>query len=359
MLLYFSPKLYIMKLNRNYCLMGILILVLLYCCLGSNLLEGLSNNSDKSVAEQVQSEGAKHASDEYKQYQEELGDEGLPQDKDFHNSNASSKKSSSLGQSFMPSFMASFNKAGLSSCITECTKTAGSSKANECSSECNNIFNNKQKNTNLPTECSVSEKWSADKKKCEPLKASSYNENDGCDTGYVWNSVSSKCIPSNNGSSISNMKGIGSSISSDLSSGAKSLSSDLSSGAKSLSSDFSSLFSSNSSNKQVAQQSGQHVGTYPPNAPAISHSQIPPGQHDQYILKSQIVPPVCPACPPQLSCPSKAKCPPCPAPEPVQPCTPCARCPESPFTCKKVPDYTSPSVGSVLPRPMLNDFSQF
>jgi len=91
----------------------------------------------------------------------------------------------------------------------------------------------------------------------------------------------------------------------------------------------------------------------------IPHSKIPVGQEDQYILKSQIVPPVCPACPPQLSCPSKAKCPACPAPNPVQPCPPCARCPESPFTCKKVPDYTSPSIGGVLPRPMLNDFSQF
>ena len=317
-----------MKLNCNYCLIGILVLLLLYCCLGKNLLEGLSNNADKSVAEQVQSEGAKHASDEYKQYQEELGDEGLPQDQNFHDSNISGNK------------------------------------------------------------------------KYEPLSGGTYNKEDACDTGYVWNSATSKCVNDNKQSAspsaspsasvfpsptpsssnfdnlTSSIKGYGSDVSSGLnsaskddSSGLNSASNDVSSGLKSISSDIGNLFSSNSSSQQPVQHSaqqssgqqpsGQHLGSYPPSAPAVPGSQIPPGQKDQYILKSQIVPPVCPACPPQLSCPSKAKCPACPAPEPVQPCPPCARCPESPFTCKKVPDYTSPSVGGVLPRPMLNDFSQF
>lgn len=43
------------------------------------------------------------------------------------------------------------------------------------------------------------------------------------------------------------------------------------------------------------------------------------------------------------------KCPPCPA---------CARCPEPAFECKKVPNYNS-SNDNVLPRPVLNSFSQF
>ena len=34
-----------MKLNCNYCLIGILVLVILYCCLGSNIFEGLDNKS--------------------------------------------------------------------------------------------------------------------------------------------------------------------------------------------------------------------------------------------------------------------------------------------------------------------------
>ena len=78
--------------------------------------------------------------------------------------------------------------------------------------------------------------------------------------------------------------------------------------------------------------------------------------NNDFILRSKIVPPVCPACPPVTACPSNKKCPPCPAPEPIQPCPPCERCPEPSFKCKKVPDYQSPGL---IPRPLLNDFSQF
>lgn len=85
----------------------------------------------------------------------------------------------------------------------------------------------------------------------------------------------------------------------------------------------------------------------------IPKSQIPPGQEDLYILKSQVVPPVCPKCPdPIVQCPDNndvTKCPPCPPP---------ARCPEPNFECKKVfsakafnPDYA--------PVPVLSDFSGF
>ena len=49
-------------------------------------------------------------------------------------------------------------------------------------------------------------------------------------------------------------------------------------------------------------------------------------------MKSQVGPPVCPACPAVVACPSdNKKCPPCP---------PCARCPEPAFECKKVPNYS-------------------
>jgi len=88
----------------------------------------------------------------------------------------------------------------------------------------------------------------------------------------------------------------------------------------------------------------------------IPASQIPPGQEDMYMLKSEIVPPVCPACP-ATKCNASGggggggenKCPPCP---------PCARCPEPAFECKKVPNYSGGN-DNVLPRPVLNDFSQF
>ena len=72
----------------------------------------------------------------------------------------------------------------------------------------------------------------------------------------------------------------------------------------------------------------------------------------KYILKSEIVPPVCPKCPDSRSCPRQKPCPACP---------PCARCPEPSFTCKKVPNYSVSTVGTnnILPMPQLNSFAAF
>ena len=80
----------------------------------------------------------------------------------------------------------------------------------------------------------------------------------------------------------------------------------------------------------------------------IELSQIPSGSEDLYVLKSAIVPPVCPKCPDVRNCPRPKPCPPCPS---------CARCPAPAFECKKIPTYSS--TNSRLPRPFLNDFSQF
>ena len=84
----------------------------------------------------------------------------------------------------------------------------------------------------------------------------------------------------------------------------------------------------------------------------ITSSQIPEGQQDLYVLKSQIVPPVCPACPPVIvdKTTLNQECPPCP---------PCARCPEPSFDCKKVPNYNLGPENKFLPRPVLNNFSTF
>ena len=97
----------------------------------------------------------------------------------------------------------------------------------------------------------------------------------------------------------------------------------------------------------------------------VKKNDIPEGQEDLYILKSEIVPPVCPACP-TFNCPREKPCPPCPS---------CERCPEPAFECKKVPNYNVSNVDEYLPsgnnffgmsqidnnqpRPVLNDFSQF
>lgn len=73
---------------------------------------------------------------------------------------------------------------------------------------------------------------------------------------------------------------------------------------------------------------------------------------DRYILKSEVVPPVCPKCPDAAVCPKQEACPPCP---------PCERCPEPSFTCKKVPNYQSDAVKNnhSLPLGYLNSFEQF
>ena len=70
----------------------------------------------------------------------------------------------------------------------------------------------------------------------------------------------------------------------------------------------------------------------------------------KYILKSEVVPPVCPKCPDSRTCPRQKPCP---------PCAPCARCPEPAFECKKVPNYRAATVSNVLPLPRLNSFSAF
>lgn len=82
---------------------------------------------------------------------------------------------------------------------------------------------------------------------------------------------------------------------------------------------------------------------------AVRRNDILEGDEDLYILKSEVVPPVCPKCPDVAACPRQKPCPPCP---------PCARCPEPAFTCKKVPNYTSRNQ-SELPLPMLNTFAAF
>ena len=79
----------------------------------------------------------------------------------------------------------------------------------------------------------------------------------------------------------------------------------------------------------------------------VRRVDIPEGDEDLYVLKSSIVPPVCPKCPQQTACPRQKPCPPCP---------PCARCPEPAFTCKKVPNYNSMN-NQYLPLPWLSQAS--
>jgi hypothetical protein len=104
---------------------------------------------------------------------------------------------------------------------------------------------------------------------------------------------------------------------------------------------------SNNDDYDNSNGNGDDYGNGDDNGNGVSGNQIPSGQEDLYILKSQIVPPICPACPkcPSVNCDDKCgskKCPPCPA---------CARCPEPQFECKKVPNYSSANIMGNLPVP--------
>lgn len=99
------------------------------------------------------------------------------------------------------------------------------------------------------------------------------------------------------------------------------------------------------SNQQNDVQYPNYYDSFPKGVPK---NQILPGQEDLYILKSQVVPPVCPACNPVVIYKNK----------PCEACPACARCPEPSFECKKVPNYNAVN-NEFLPKPVLNSFSSF
>jgi hypothetical protein len=93
----------------------------------------------------------------------------------------------------------------------------------------------------------------------------------------------------------------------------------------------------------------------------IPGSQIPKGQEDLYILKSEVIPPVCPVCPSYTSSDSTSSdstSSDSTSSEKCQPCPSCARCPEPSFECKKVPNYNSVN-NNYLPVQALANFSSF
>ena len=122
------------------------------------------------------------------------------------------------------------------------------------------------------------------------------------------------------------------------------------SSSTSSSSEYGQMYNQSPQSSQLPQspQSPQSYDYSSSLPPGIPKSQILPGQQDLYILKSQVVPPVCPACNPVIIYKDK-ECQACPA---------CARCPEPNFECKKVPNYNAIN-NEYLPTPVLNSFSSF
>lgn len=114
--------------------------------------------------------------------------------------------------------------------------------------------------------------------------------------------------------------------------------------------------SSNQMNASQSKQTDQNIsynafGDYSSTLPpGIPRSQISPGQEDLYILKTQIVPPVCPVCPQVIQRQDTI--------QRQERCPSCARCPESSFQHKKDLNYNAMN-SDALPTPVLADFSQF
>jgi uncharacterized membrane protein YgcG len=126
------------------------------------------------------------------------------------------------------------------------------------------------------------------------------------------------------------------------------------SGSGSNMTDYANTSNENYENNMGNEISSQNGFDYSNELPTgISKALIPLGEEDLYILKSQVVPPVCPTCPAYNASTNCKK-------EKQRPCPPCGRCPESPFECKKVPNYDA--IGSNdgrVPMPILNRFSTF
>jgi hypothetical protein len=404
-----------MSNNMNLCLVALLVIILLYCCLGTiNLSEGLVNSvvyeSQGQVgksgitnntlgpggtqqnptplptpkydpAKAVAKAGKEHAQQEGKEYQREIMGQcpnGMDQYGYCLENNAKNKNSNPGKYN---------NKKGCdnagfiwNNALKKCEYKLGPGGTEEYKTrgQCENagFIWNSTTNTcefNYPgkggggtlNHCPPGMEWDHKKKKCVHTK------NDKCPAGMHWDKNKQKCIDSNKDKCPDGMhwnSNKNKCVKDKSEPDSVSDSSNDSDWEDNMASDWNQIKSNISNFLNQNQQTGQNqsmnqnAGTYPAYA-VKRRNEIPPGDENLYILKSEIVPPVCPACPPVIqggSCPEacKAKCAPCPRPPPIPPCPPCERCPEPQFQCKKVPDYKNIIPGN-LPRPLLNDFSQF
>ena len=348
-----------MKLNRNYCLIAFLFIVILFCSLGNNILEGFN------TALEVQRAGATSASNEESQYQKMMQGEGLDQSNynTNFNSNSDFNMASNSGSNSVPppnvtkancskypNYSWNYNhQSDKIGChlldINACANnTVWSDTEKQCVTQGvltqslkNSSNKSKPKTVGGDTDyygCkpSAGEKWCDSlqtciqpwETTCPPNKPQPTPKpgNDYCGNGTIWDKIKKMCItdpntPSNNSNNSNNYP-------------------------------TDDNFNYHDNYNQTTKIKNKQSNIFGLDS-LDSKSNIPSDQQDQYMLKSQMVPPVCPACPPVTTCSGNKK---------VQPCPPCARCPEPAFDCKKVPNYNSTNT-DYLPRPMLNSFSQF
>ena len=288
-----------------------------------------SKKSTADVAIDVQNAGEKQAKNDYMDYQAELAREGLPTDKDYTpNSNYPASNIGGDPATWSPTKMS--KNIGGDPATWSPTNTSSSQSSNSNSS--GGIINDIE-NTFQDAGKDISNLFSGDSntvnKNGYTTTTKTRNQPDYSYTGPAGDTVDvyskNSQIPWYDTGSKSNSGSSSSTATSTSYVGPQ----------------------GGSATRYVGPQGGSASVINMPSG--ISRSQIPAGDEDLYILKSQVVPPVCPACPQQTACPRQ---------EPCQPCPPCARCPEPAFECKKVPNYSAAN-DQYLPRPVLNDFSSF
>jgi hypothetical protein len=412
-ILNFSHDLYIMNTNVKLLCVGLLVIVLIYCCLGTiNLSEGLENSTQtflpgmelrtnhKDIAQEVQSQGIKHAEKEFNRYQKEIKEEDLGCGRD-----SSGRLLTPNEYGYCPSAEVIGNLSGVTydpgkhdaGLLPGVVPSQSHSKAHKHDPKAHKHTKMLPGVTYNPTHtCDSGYIWDQHKGQCVPkLGPGGTQHKHKCRYDEKWNSHKNECIrvcnPDEQWDSYKNecislcpagmhwnhKKKICIHGDKDHCPKGKKWSDKKNRCIKKHKNDDDSSSSDDDSDDENSRKRRGHykhyindpitgertfAGSYPESAIKRRYD-ILPGDEDLYILKSQIVPPVCPACPPVIEgggCPAacKAKCPPCPPPLPIQPCPPCERCPEPQFQCKKVPDYRNIRSGN-LPRPLLNDFSQF
>jgi len=379
------------------CLIGLLFIVLLYCCLGTRSLEGLTsgqpnlgpggiyqgggNNNDYDPAKEVAQAGREHQQESLNQYERTLNNEGLGCSE--YDENGYCVENNAKNKNSYPGDYSSKKKcddAGFiwNSALKKCEKNypgkqgAGTYKYGT-QSECEDagfMWNSSKQtcdedypgkdgggtNQNDGQNCPQNMKWSEDENMCIHQ----------CPEGMRWSHKKKKCVKKKNKTDNNETD--------DEDDDSGSWEDRFSKEWGQMKDKLNDFFNSNGNGNGNGNNLEKHYSTDPktgesqlaasyPSWAMKRRDEIKPGDENLYILKSQIVPPVCPACPPVIEgggCPAacKAKCAPCPRPPPIPPCPPCERCPEPQFKCKKVPDYRNILPGN-LPRPLLNDFSQF
>ena len=327
----------------KYCLFGLfLISIIIFSCLGNNLYEGLINENE--VKENTYKSGSDHAKKEGEQYEDLIKNQGFIPNNMMLQLNNYDNSSNNLG--------GDIDKHGCKPSAGE--KWCESSKkcVQNWDDSCNDKHHKHHKHKkhdkdNKDDNCGRGTKWDEDKAKCvakhkskefcgdgtkwddyKKLCVQNSSGSDFCGEGTFFDKLKKMCVPNQNNKNANNNE-----ISSN--------DSNIANNQNQLDNNFS--YQNNYSNSASSELLGNDSGS---------------NNRSDYILRTKIVPPVCPACPPVQACPSNKKCPPCPAPEPIQPCPPCARCPEPAFECKKVPNFNSTNT-DFLPRPLLNDFSKF